>query len=31
MDDDEKHLQKQKFPIDVTVFGIKMDDDGKHP
>jgi hypothetical protein len=30
MDDDEEQLQKQKFPIDVTVFGIEMDDDEKH-
>jgi hypothetical protein len=25
--DDEEHLQKQKFPIDVTVFGIGTDDE----
>jgi hypothetical protein len=23
-------LEKQKFPIYVTVFGIEMDDDEKH-
>jgi hypothetical protein len=31
MDDDEEHLQKEKFLIDVTVFGIEMDDDEELP
>jgi hypothetical protein len=30
MDDNDEHLSKQLLPIEVTVFGIEMDDNDGH-
>jgi hypothetical protein len=30
MDDNDEHLSKQPIPIEVTVFGIEMDDNDEH-
>jgi hypothetical protein len=30
MNDNDKHLQKQMFAIEIIVFGIEIDDNDEH-
>jgi hypothetical protein len=30
MNDNDEHLRKRKFPIEVTVFGIEIADNDEH-